>query len=69
MNATHNYAIGLVTQFTTISSVYPSNVSDCALNKDISSQTGPANQGLFKKVFVEGLIQNSTVKQTMVNSH
>lgn len=35
MNATHNYAIGLVTQLTTISSADLSSASDCAHNKDI----------------------------------
>lgn len=35
MNATHNYAIGLVTQLTTISSADLSSASDCARKKDI----------------------------------
>lgn len=35
MNAAHNYALGLVTQLTIMSSADPFNGSDCALNKDV----------------------------------
>lgn len=61
LNATQNYATGLVTQLTTISSADLSSASDCAHNKDIfldlQSQKAPfrdiiSRLALLEKVFV-----------------